>query len=153
MGFDLDIIDESGKLIDRLSLSWLIRDWDTNFFSANSNKSIEYIIVYCDEQIEVLREKVNKLQNIINIWKTTDFEKRKKLIIELLYDIDDEKEFYSMIEYFTEYDIVEYENCAKLSDGSKLMADFDYYSTYKLKFEYLKKFLLKHTDYKYEFSY
>jgi hypothetical protein len=58
-----------------------------------------------------------------------------------------------VIEYFAECDIDNNDGCVKLSDGTKLLADFDYYSTYKLKFDHFKHFLSKYINNKYEVSY
>jgi len=100
-----------------------------------------------------LYKKINKLQNILDVWNETNFEKRKKLKINLISNIDDEKEFYSVIEYFTEYDIDKNNGYVSLSEGSKLVADYDYYSTYKSKFVNFKNFLSKYINNKYEISY
>lgn len=152
MGFDFDIIDNKGKLIDRYSLGWLIKNWNINFVSEYSGHSIKYIIKYCDEEIEILDNKINKLQNLLDVWNEKDFEKRKKLKINLISNICNEEEFYSVIEYFAEYKFDEYDRFVKLSDGSKLMADFDYYSTYKSRFVHFRQFLLKYINDEYEFS-
>jgi len=141
MGFDFDVFDKKGKLIDRYSLGWLIKDWNINFLSEYSGHSIKYIIKYCDEQIAMLDNKINKLQNLLDIWNETNFEKRKKLKINFISNISDEEEFYSVIEYFAEYKVDKYDELIKLSDRSKLMADFDYYSTYKSKFVNFWQFL------------
>jgi hypothetical protein len=153
MGVDFDIIDEKGLLIDRYPLKWLIRDWNSSFSLDYLGHSIKYIIKYCDDEIIILDEKINKLQKILDVWNENDFEKRKKLKINLISYIDNEKEFYSVIEYFAEYDIDKYEGFVKLSDGSKLIADFDYYSTYKSYFTNFKNFLSKYINNKYDISY
>lgn len=153
MGIDFDIIDASNNLIDRISFKWLTDNWNKSFCSNYSGQSIKYIIEYCDEQITMLTDKINILQNILNIWNENDFDKRKKLKINLISNIDNEKEFYSTIEYFAEYDNDELSDCVKLSDGSKLLSDYDYYSSYKSRFVHFKYFLSKYIDYKYEISY
>jgi hypothetical protein len=153
MGIDFDIIDEKGNLIDRYPLKWLTNNWNSSFCSDYLGNSMKYIIEYCDEQIIILDEKMNKLQKILDVWNEKNFEKRKKLKINLISNIDDEKEFYSVIEYFTEYEMDKYNGYIKLSDGSKLMEDFDFYSSYKSQFVRFKNFLLKYINNKYEISY
>ena len=155
MVFDFDIIDKKGNLIDRYSLGWLLKNWNINFYSEYSGHSIKYIIKYCDEQIEILDNKINKLQYIIDIWNENDFEKRKKLKINFITNIDNEEEFYSVIEYFAEYKVDEYNGFVKLSNKSKLIVDYDYYSIYKSKFIYFRQFLSKYREceYDYELSY
>lgn len=100
MGIYFDIIDEKENLINRHSLKWLTNNWNSNFCSYYLGHSIKYIIKYCDEEITMLDEKINKLQKILDVWNEDDFEKRKKLKINLILNIYDEKEFYSVIEYF-----------------------------------------------------
>lgn len=154
MGVDFDIIDKNGNLIDRYSIKWLAIYYNSSFCLDHSGCSIKYIINYCDEQIEKLIEKINILESIINIWNEKDFQKRKKLKIDLLSNINDEKEFYSIIKYFAEYDIEEdIVDYVKLTNNSKLIEDFNYYFSYKSHFTNFKDFLLKYQNCKYEFSY
>lgn len=156
MGVDFDIIDKKGNLIDRHSLGWLIRNYNINFGSEYSKQSIKFIIKYCDEEIETLDNKINKLLYILDIWNENDFEKRKKLKINLISNIDQEEEFYSVLQYFSEFKVDEYDGLdrlVKLSDNSKLMSDFEYYSTHKYHFICFKQFLLKYINYDYEISY
>jgi hypothetical protein len=124
MGVDFDIIDESGNLVDRYSIKWLDREWDKNFSSTYSYSTIKKIIDYCDEEINKLTDKLSKLIIIINCWEEANFEKRKKMKIDLISSIDNEKEFYSTLEYLAEYDITEHDDKIKLNEGSKLMTDF-----------------------------
>lgn len=150
---DFDIIDETGNLVDRYSIKWLDREWNKNFWHIYSHSTIKNIIDYCDEEINKLTNKLNKLKIIINCWEETDFEKRKKMKIDLISSIDNEKEFYSTLEYFTEFNSNEYNDEIILSESSKLLADFDYYSSFKSNFMHFKDFLLKYKGSKYEISY
>lgn len=153
MGIDFDIINETGNLVDRYSIKWLDREWDKNFSSTYSHSTIKKIIDYCDEEINKLTDKLNKLKIIINCWEEVDFEKRKKMKIDLISSIDNEKEFYSVLEYLDEYDTNEYDDKITLSKGSKLVADYDRYSSFKSYFTHFKNFLSKYDKYKYEITY
>lgn len=153
MGIDFDIIDVSGNLVDRYSIRWLDREWDENFSSTYSHHTIKVIIDYCDEEINKLTNKLSKLEIIINCWNETNFEKRKKMKIDLISSIDNEKEFYSTLEYFAEFYSNEYNDEITLSKSSTLLADFNYYSSFKSYFEHFKDFLLKYEGSKYEISY
>lgn len=157
MGVDFDIIDVSGNLVDRYSIKWLDREWDKNFCFIYSHSTINKIIDYCDEEINKLKNKLNKVKIIINCWEETDFEKRKKMKIDLISSIDNEKEFYSTLEYFSEFIINKYDDDnefeIKLRNNSKLIADYDNYLLYMDCFIHFKDFLLKYKEYKYEISY
>lgn len=151
MGFDLDIIDDYGNLIDSYSIKWL-HLWKYDFLKYNRNYSIEEFIEYCNEEINELTNKINKLHIILDCWNETNFEKRKKMKINLLSNIEDEKEFYSIFEYFIEFKIND-EDEIKLSKNSKLLCDFNNYSLYLTRFKDFKNFLVKYQSSKCYFSY
>lgn len=153
MGVNFNIINESGNLIDKYGIKWLVENWDENFLSTYSNTSINDIEEYCDEEITKLRNIINKLKIIIDCWNETNFEKRKKLKINIISSIDEELEFYSTLEYFAEFNTNEYTtNKISLSEGSKLMSDYDYYSTHISHFVNFKDFLVQYRKYKFQIN-
>jgi len=153
MGIDFDIIDVSGNLVDSYGVKWLVREWDKNFTSTYLHYTIKDIIDYCDKEINELTNKLSKLEIIINCRDETNFVKRKKMKISLISSIDNEKEFYSTLEYFSEFNYNEYDDEIKLSKSSKLLADFEHYLSFKSYFMHFKDFLLKYEGSKYEITY
>jgi hypothetical protein len=153
MTIDFDIIDESNNIIDRYSMGWLIRYDGNILFKSNYYKSsIKLLIEYCDEEINKLTHKIKKLELILDCWNEKNFQKRKILKINLISNIDDEKDFYSTLEYFTEYEVDECDNTIQLNNGSKLIADYDYNSLHILRFNNFKNFLLKYKECNHTFS-
>lgn len=149
MGIELEIIDELGNSIDKYGIKWLYLNEDdySHILHALTIKVID-VIKICDEQINELTNKINKLQIIMNCWNESDFEKRKKLKINLISSIDDESEFYNTLRYFAEYHTNSHDDTTRLIDGSKLIADIDFYSSQLSRFEYFKNFLTKYEKYK-----
>lgn len=153
MGINFNIIDESGNLIDKYAIKWLVENWDVNFCSKYSNTSMNNIEEYCDEEIIKLKEKKNKLKIILDCWNETNFEKRKKLKINIISLIDEEHEFYSTLEYFSEFDTNKYTtNKITLSKGSKLMTDYDYYSLFISHFVHFKDFIVQYRECKFQIN-
>jgi hypothetical protein len=153
MTVDFDIIDKSCNLIDRYSLGWLIRYYDVSFISNHYKQSINSIIQYCDEEIIKLTNKINKFEKILDCLNEQNFQKRKILKINLISNIDDENDFYSTLEYFTEYHMDEYNNTLQLNNNSKLMSDFEYVSLHILHFKNFENFLVKYKEYNYEITF
>jgi hypothetical protein len=142
MGIDFDIINDKGNLIDRYSIKWLVR-YD-NFFLrdySSINMNIKNIILYCDEQIDILKLKIDKHKKIEKI-KYLDFDKKKEYMVNLITNINSDEEMDGLIEKI--YMIV-YQNQEDCN-----------YSTLQI-FESFKTFLEKYSNsqnqYKCEISY
>jgi len=79
MGINFDIIGKSNDIIDSYSLNWLVRNYNNNFISDNYHKTISSIILYCNEQINLLQLEQDNLNKIINLEKNKFEDKKREL--------------------------------------------------------------------------
>ena len=138
MGLDFDIINITGELINRYPIKWL-HYYDSSFINTfnRTNTNIKNIILYCDEQIHILKNKTYEFDKIDKI-KYLEFNEKKEYLMSLIVSTNDNEELNKLIDLI--YSIV-YE---KVEDSN--------YSTLK-SFESFKLFLEKYIEYKYEISY
>lgn len=138
MGLDLDIIKDTGELIDRYPIKWLY-EYDISFFSLfgiRFNNSTNAII-YCEEQIEILKVKVNEFNKIKKI-KYLEFDEKKEYLINLIGGTNNDVEINELIEKM--YQII-YED---IDDINNDLLN---------KFKYFKLFLENYPSYKCEISF
>lgn len=140
MGLDFDIIDDKNELVDRFTLKWLY-DYDITFFNNIHNNDIDYFINYCNQEIKILKLKLNNSNKFYFI-KYLDFENKKKYLLEL---IDDTKNDNDMIEVLEQ--IGDVLNCDK-----NIKLNIENYQNIIKRFEYFKLFLEKYIGHKYEIS-
>lgn len=140
MGCDFDIIDDTGNLIDRYSINWLIQYYDTDFFSNYSTSSIGVIIRYCNEEKEKNNFKLNKFKCLFDCICENDLDKKKTKIIEIIEKINDKEELQIILYCLNETKIED--------DYIKL---YEYYLNQFISFE---EFLSKYNiGYKFEISF
>lgn len=137
MGLDFDIIDNKNILIDRFPLKWLY-NYDNSFFNNIYNSNIEYFINYCNQEITILKLKLDNFNNFHKI-KYLDFENKKKYLLKLITETnnDDIVEIFKNISTALKYDT---------------NLDQENYQNMIHNFEHFKLFLEKYIDYKYEIS-
>lgn len=155
MGINFDILDKlTNECVSRYTIKWIsVYDRTGNFYLRCSN--IPNAIKYCDEQINILKPQVEKI-NILNNIKKLNFEQKKKIIIELFENLSNTNDEY-------------YENCDSdenlHTDNIDLMIKELYNKVYMRdnnidleievldKFERFKEFLSKYPGYDSEITY
>ena len=146
MCVDFDIIKDTGELIDRFSIKWLFQ-YDYLFFSLFRtiyNNPINTII-YCEKQIEILKEKVDEFDKLEKI-KYLDFDGKKKYLISLIENTNDNEEINKLIEKI--HGII----CQDVDDNN--YNNYNYNNNELLnKFESFKLFLEKYKNNKCDISF
>ncbi len=94
MGIDFDIIDDKGKMIDRYAIKWLYRYDIEIFYYANDIKNM---IQYCNENIEILKLRVDKHEKIKKI-EYLEFYKKKEYLCNLINNTNTDEEINELIE-------------------------------------------------------
>ena len=134
MGLDFDIIDDKGQLIDRFGIKWLYHYNNNKLFINNDNNNdIKKVILYCDEQIKILKFKVDENEKIKNL----EFVEKKEYLSNLINNTNNDEELYELIEKIHN----------KNEDED---ANIDYYLLER--FNFFKSFLEKNIMYQCEIS-
>ncbi len=138
MGLTFDIIEDTGELIDRYPIGWLY-NYDTSFFNLfqNVNNNPVDVIVYCEEQIKILTEKLNESYKIGKI-KCLEFNEKKEYLVNLIVNTNNDEEINKLIEklYIIIYQDIEDNNLALLSKFKILKLFSERYSNNKCEISY-----------------
>ena len=120
MGLDFDIIDDKGEIIDRYGIKWLY-DYDKSFIYNYID--IKIAILYCDEQINILKINVDECDKIKKI-KHLEFMQKKEYLSNLINNTNNNEELDELIEKIYNQNYENIDNYLYLIERFKFFKSF-----------------------------